>query len=138
MRECIEFPLNSFYKKYPELETSNIQLFIDTKNSDEIIDFLNDNQKTFRKILYIILKNQYSKQLYRKEEVTKKSKFMTAMKFAKGSYKGKNGRIYCKEFFSEEKEKKIVMILLLAKTEMNRKLKKRIEIMGGYDYGFSR
>lgn len=53
--------------------------------------------------------------------------------------KGKgNERVYCKEFFHSDiiKEKKIVTITLYSKREMDKKTKKVIENLGGYEYDF--
>jgi hypothetical protein len=55
----------------------------------------------FKRILYIILKNEYHEDLYKLEDT-----HVTAMKFL--GRKCKNARIYCKEIFIDGK--KIVMV----------------------------
>lgn len=57
---------------------------------------------------------------------------MTAMKFS-GAH---NERIYCKEYLRVEGRtlKKVVMILAYEKKEMDKKTRKLIETLGGYEY----
>ena len=77
-------------------------------------------------------KNHYNSDLYGKEEISEKTKNVTAIKF-----KGKeNIRIGCKEFF--RRGKKVVMIVkIIKKVQKNdKKLRNIYETIGGYDYEF--
>lgn len=123
----------------PLLETLGIsncrtEIWIDTEHKEEIETFLNikKNKKKFKRQLYEMCSNRYSEDLYGKEEVSKKAKHVTALKF-----KGReNVRIGCKEFFKNGK--KIVMIVkFIKKSQKNtRKIKNIYETIGGYDYDF--
>ncbi len=137
-RDCIKFPLSKFLEdnknSFKDIKLIDVELYIDSKNSKEIIAFLKNEQhkKKLKDILYYILQGKTSDGLYRKEGVSTKAKDITAMKFS-----GKlNPRIYCKEFF--KKGKKIVMIVLLDNKNFqkanNKSLKPKLESIGGYEY----
>lgn len=70
---------------------------IDSQNAKELLAFLNKDErhiKKFRYIMELILRDIRNTELYDKENVNKKAKDVTAMKFFKGQ---ENARIYCKE-----------------------------------------
>lgn len=123
------------------LKLINVDLFIDEKSSKEIAEFLklDENKKRFRMILIHILQNQYNDLIYRREQISKKAKDITAMKFS-----GKNSRIYCKEFFLglSNGGKKIIMIHLLDNKDFqkgsNKKIKSKIETIAQYEYDFGK
>jgi UDP-N-acetylglucosamine pyrophosphorylase len=130
--------INLAANNYPELLRSNIELRVDEENAEEIISFILKrnkagkyiNIKKFSRILYEVLKGNYNDDLYGKEEVSKKAKNVTSMKF-----KGKqNYRIGCKEIFCDKK--KVIMISLFHKktTKNSRKEKTIYESIGGYEY----
>ncbi len=130
-RKCRLFDLKSFFCELPTLE-GNIELYVDDLNGDDILSVLESNEKKFRRILVQINSGIYNNDIYGREEVSKKAKNVTAIKF-----KGKsNERIYCKEFFQENK--KVVMIIAIKKKsqKVNKELKKLLETIGGYDYEF--
>ena len=134
VRECERLYLEDIFDKVPQLPKNNVELYVDLRNKDEIVDFLREKRKKARRIFYEIFSLRYNYDLYAKEEVSVKAKNITAMKF-----KGRdNERIYCKEYFITEnnREKRVVMITLYYKDEMDKKTKKLIEALGGYDYGF--
>lgn len=116
----------------PELGGSNVQVMVDEAFVGELLEILRDPVilKKFRRILYVVLMNQYDEDLYGREEVSNKAKGVTAMKF-----KGKmNLRIYCKEVVRNGK--KVVMVTgLLKKTQkVNKSLKTLLETIGGYEF----
>lgn len=100
-----EFGLSKIKKEFPEIANSDIRIFYDTTDMDacnemvyKIIKPFNDK---FKRIIYLILKNEYHDNLYKRED-----SHVTAMKFIGG--KSNNARIYCKEIYC--KGKKVVMI----------------------------
>jgi hypothetical protein len=144
-RKCVKWPLDKFIQENKDslnnLKLINVDLFIDEKSSKEIVEFLRsaENKKRFRMILIHILQNQYNDLIYRREQISKKAKDITAMKFS-----GRNSRIYCKEFFLglNSGGKKIVMIHLLDNKDFqrgsNKKIKDKIETIAQYEYDFGK
>jgi len=77
--------------------TGNKAICIDSKNAKSILAFINKDarhRKKFRYITELILKDIRNTDLYDKENINKRAKQVTAMKFFKGQ---ENARIYCKE-----------------------------------------
>ncbi|MDD3050578.1 MAG: hypothetical protein PHR06_05470 [Candidatus Cloacimonetes bacterium] len=140
VRECEKLSVKEILGDYEEFAAEKVELYIDSENKVEIIEFLNQEYKKVRRILFHVFKNQYNRDLYGKEEFSGKTLNITAMKFkgsASGSRKG-NERIYCREYFVPQKTgfKKVVLIALYAKRETDKKTKTFVEKLGGYDYGF--
>lgn len=80
-----------------ESENGNKAICIDSENAKQLLAFLNKDErhkKKFRYISELILRGIKNTELYDKENVNKKAKHVTAMKFFKGQ---ENARIYCKE-----------------------------------------
>jgi len=78
-------------------ENGNKAICIDSENAKQLLAFLNKDErhsKKFRYITELILRGIRNTELYDKENVNKKAKHVTAMKFFKGQ---ENARIYCKE-----------------------------------------
>ena len=76
-------------------------IYIDSENKDEILEYIrqdNRHLKKFRFISGIILDGHKNREVYDKEDINKKYKDVTAMKFFKGQ---ENDRIYCKEIKSK-------------------------------------
>lgn len=104
-RKCIEYGLDKFKRQFPELANSNVRVFLDCEDEKQLKEMVHDviqpfNDK-FKRILSVILKNEYQDNLYKIEDTN-----VTAMKFL-----GKNcnnARIYCKEVFKNGK--KVVMV----------------------------
>lgn len=123
-----------------------IKLYIDKENKEEIIDFLlteESARKRLNNIFNIIFSGNYRDKLYRKENITKATKDITAMKFAFKSNKGGklNARIYCKEFFEDDKPKfkKIILLFFLRHKDEQKiptKAKQKILEMNEFDYLF--
>jgi len=78
-------------------ENGNKAICIDSQNAKSLLEFLNKDErhkKKFRYISELILRDIRNTELYDKENINKKAKHVTAMKFFKGQ---ENARIYCKE-----------------------------------------
>lgn len=111
------------------------QIAIDTKNADDILQFIQQNglTKKFALICKVILEGIKNPELYDKENINAKCKNVTAMKFKRGL----NTRIYCKEV--KQKNKTLVIIASeLHPSKKNQKNKSKeinlINKVGGYDY----
>ena len=131
-RECEKLSVEELLGDTPHIDLDSVDLYIDVKNKDKILKILKNKKNKTRRILFEIYSLRYNNCLYRKEDVSDKAKNITAMK-----YLGKgNERIYCKEFFinNNYREKKVVMLTLYSKRETDKKTKKMIENLGGYDY----
>lgn len=134
VRECEVVSLDQFAEDVIALNL-NIEIWVDIKNKEEIMIFLEKkaNSKRFKRILDNANKNRYPEKLYKNESgVSNKTKNVTAMKF-----KGK--RIFCKEYFvrTGNSFKKVVMMSLFTKkSDKSKKWKSSIENVGGYDYDF--
>lgn len=133
MRKVEKFPIDEFAREIGWQDPIDVEVFVDYENKAEIIKTIEARKKKFRRILYLILAHRYDSDLYDKEVVSEKSKQVTAMKFKKG----KNQRIYCKEYRNTD-GKRIVMICSVNKKSQknDKKLRNLIETIGGYDYGF--
>jgi len=78
-------------------ENGHKAICIDSQNANSLLSFLNKDdrhRKKFRYITELILRNIRNTELYDKENINKRAKNITAMKFFKGQ---ENARIYCKE-----------------------------------------
>lgn len=78
-------------------ENGRKAICIDTDNAEEILEYINQDErhrKKFRYIAELILRGLKNTELYDKENIDRKAKNVTAMKFFKGQ---ENDRIYCKE-----------------------------------------
>ena len=138
-RICTKLPINDYIRELGITNTKNISLYVDSedfKNSEEIISFLENNRKKFLRILTVIIGGYYNNDLYGKEKVDTNTENITAMKF-KGKFYS-NTRIYCKEFFNNGKKVVLITMLLkkVQKVKDDKKLKKRLNIIGGYEYEF--
>lgn len=70
-----------------------IQLWVDDQNATKIASIINKHKKEFIKCLIIMNDGRYSNDLYRRENISKKCKHVTAIKIRVGI----NYRIYCQE-----------------------------------------
>jgi hypothetical protein len=132
-RICIKFPLNKFSKEVNVFQQIKVDIFVDLHNYNSILSVITNRKSKFKRIVYTVLSGKYNNDLYAKENVSGKAKYVTAMKFKKGD----NERIYCKEFY--ESGKKVVMIIAVAKKsqKITVKLKNLLETIGDYDYEFN-
>lgn len=85
---------------------------VDIENYESILAYAKLHQKKFNHIVRIILEQLRVPDLYDKENINKKAKNITAMKFFKGR---SNDRIYCKEFTQNDKTFTVVAVELFEK-----------------------
>jgi predicted transcriptional regulator len=118
-------------------EDKTIAICVDLETWEIISEYVSRNAKHIKKFNYIvgiILKRLRNTDVYDKEEINKKSKGVTAMKFFKGQ---SNDRIYCKEQTLKNKTFVVVTAELFEnkKTQgINQKIKNIIEKVGSYEY----
>lgn len=110
---------------------------IDSQNAEELLSFLNKDKrhkKKFRYIAELILRNIKNTELYDKENINKKAKNVTAMKFFKGQ---ENARIYCKE---QRVDNQLFVIICCELVESkksksnNKSIKSLIDKISKYEY----
>ncbi|MGQ1946048.1 hypothetical protein ACT3CD_02955 [Geofilum sp. OHC36d9] len=112
-------------------------IYIDSENKDEILEYIrqdNRHRKKFKFISEIILDGHRNTEVYDKEDINKKCKDVTAMKFFKGQ---ENDRIYCKEIKSNTGTHVVVTSILHERKKSDDLSSKEIAIIkkiGGYDY----
>lgn len=112
-------------------------IYIDSENKDEILEYIrqdNRHRKKFKFISEIILDGHRNTEVYDKEDINKKCKDVTAMKFFKGQ---ENDRIYCKEIKSNTGTHVVVTSILHERKKSDDLSSKKIAIIkkiGGYDY----
>lgn len=110
---------------------------IDTDNAEEILAYLNQDErhrKKFRYMSELILRGLKNTELYDKENIDRKAKNVTAMKFFKGQ---ENDRIYCKEQRIDNKTYVIICCELYQskKSKSNdKKVKEIIKKISNYKY----
>jgi phage-related protein len=128
IRNCFEIDRSSSGHKI---------LYVDTKNAEEIVKYLEQDKrhkKKFRYIKNIIFGDHKITDLYDKENISERTKNVTAMKFFKGQ---ENDRIYCKEYGGNVM--RIVMVRLEERKKVqgiDTKIRNIIEAVGGYNYDF--
>ncbi len=130
VRDCVQYSIEEILKEFSISNDFNIEFYIDKKEEKKIVKFLNSQKKKFRIILIHILRNIQNKDLYGSEPHGLK-----AMKFKSLN----NARIYCKEFFIENK--KIVLIHFLENKKFqkakNKKIINKLKSISNYEYIFS-
>jgi hypothetical protein len=118
-------------------EDKSIAICVDTETWGVILEYINrdpKHKKKFNYIVDIILKRLRNTDVYDKEEINKKCKGVTAMKFFKGQ---SNDRIYCKEQTLEDKTFVVIAAELFEKKKtkkVKQKTKNVIEKVGTYEY----
>ena len=122
-------------------ENGNKAICIDSQNAKTLLSFINRDErhkKKFRYIVELILKDIRNTELYDKENINKRAKNVTAMKFFKGQ---ENARIYCKEKRLNNKLFVIVCCELIEskKTQSNNnKIKSLLKKISTYEYEIER
>ncbi len=123
---------NEFYIK----NIFDIYLYVDEENKFKILEFIKENKDRFRSAIYVLLKGGYNNELYGKESISNKTKYITAFKFKKR--KNSNYRIYCKEHIDESTPniKKVVMITVHNKKtqKIDKRIKSILERISKYNY----
>lgn len=119
-------------------EVPDCELYVDESAQDEIVEFLMSDPKVIHRMRLIargLATGEINSKLYGPEKVSGKADSMKAMKFKKSP--GLNPRIYCQEVIKNGK--KIIMAYYLRHKDMqkvDKKLKNKIEVVGGYEYEF--
>ncbi len=114
-----------------------IAICVDLETWAVIFEYIKRDEKHKKKFNYIvecILQRLRNTDVYDKEEINKKCKGVTAMKFFKGQ---SNDRIYCKELTLEDKTFVVVTAELFEKKKtqgVKQKTKNIIEKVGSYEY----
>ena len=118
-------------------DNGNKAICIDIENAKALLTFLNKDErhkKKFRYISELVLRDIRNTELYDKENINKRSKQVTAMKFFKGQ---ENARIYCKEQRINNRLYVIVCCELLVskKSQANNKsIRTLIDKISSYEY----
>ncbi|NOX87034.1 MAG: hypothetical protein GXO86_13925 [Chlorobi bacterium] len=136
IRNCTEIPLDDFRIEFGIRSIFNVSLFVDEENHAEILKILSENTDRFRRAVFELLQGRYNNELYGKEDISDKTKNITAFKFKKR--RGTNYRIYCKEYIDDfsPNMKKVVMIQVYNKKtrKIDKKLKQLLESIAKYEY----
>ena len=109
---------------------------VDSENAKDIIPYIFSNdgiEAEFKEIRSILKENLRNKEKYCKVDVSDKAENMFEMRFTRN---GRNDRIYCQEV-RNAKTRIIIMVELFESKksqDIPKKIKNRIETMGGYIY----
>lgn len=114
---------------------------IDEDNASKILAYIERDErhrKKFRFICDLILAGLRNTEIYDKEDITSRSRRVTAMKFFKGQ---ENDRIYCIEQRINNKLYTIICVELVQRKKtkgVNKKIKSIIESIAKYEYEIKR
>lgn len=136
-RKVNKYNTETFKKALPELQNSVVEIYFDVenpKNLQKIADVLTQaGEKKVRRLIAVILKNEYYDHIYKKEDGD-----ITAIKLMAGKSKNQNYRIYCKEIFKDGK--KVVLITphikKVQKNQHDQTILNIIQILKNYEYEF--
>jgi len=110
-------------------------IMIDILNANEILPYImQDNvDKEFREIRELLKENLRNKEKYKKTDVSEKAKNIYEMRFVRNN---RNDRIYCQEISFGAKRFIVMIELFVGKKTQNisKRIKSRIETMGGFEY----
>ncbi len=110
-------------------------IMVDYQNAGDILPYImrDSVDKEFKDIRAILKENLRNKEKYCKADVSDKAKNMFEMRFTNN---GRNDRIYCQEANFGGKRIIIMVELFEGKKSQDipKKIKSRIETMGGYEY----
>lgn len=112
-----------------------VLIYVDSKLIHDLDCLLVNKKikKKFRQIAEFVLSDNYDKDIYGHEKHSEKSKDVYAIKICILG----NHRIYCKEFYSPNKKRVVMIKHVDKKTEkLNKKLQSLVDRIGGYDYEF--
>jgi hypothetical protein len=108
---------------------------VDMGNAKEILPYLFQKgvDDEFKDIRNLLKENLRNKEKYCKADVSSKAGNMFEMRFTRNN---RNDRIYCQELSVNQKRIIIMVELFPGKKsqEIPKKIKSRIENMGGYEY----
>jgi len=136
-RKVNKYNTELFKKALPELQNSTVEIYLDAENPKkfrEIADVLNQaGEKKVKRLIAVILKNEYHEHIYKKEEDD-----VTAIKLMAGKSGNQNYRIYCREIFRNGK--KVVLITphikKVQKNQQDQTIINIIQTIKTYDYEF--
>jgi len=110
-------------------------IMVDMGNAKEILPYLFQKgvDDEFKDIRNLLKENLRNKEKYCKADVSSKASNMFEMRFTRNN---RNDRIYCQEFSLNQKRIIIMVELFPGKKSQDipKKIKSRIENMGGYEY----
>jgi len=110
-------------------------ILVDCQNADEILPYLYTEgiDQEFKEIRELLKGNLRNREKYKKADVSEKAKNIFEMRFIR---KDRNDRIYCQEIAFGGKRHIIMIELFKGKKSQDipKKIKTRIETMGGYTY----
>ena len=127
-RKCLKVDANNH---------ETVIIMVDLENAEDILPYVFGAESVlneFKDIRGLLKENLRNKQKYCKVDVSDKADNMYEMRFTNS---GRNDRIYCQEF-RRGNARVIVMIELFQgkkSQDIPKKIKSRIETMGGYIYG---
>jgi putative component of toxin-antitoxin plasmid stabilization module len=117
-------------------EHGSVEIYVDLKTANEILPFVFQDAvyKEFKDIRALLKGNLRNRQHYCKLNISVKAKNVFEMRFTRG----RNDRIYCKEFRTGSKRRIVMIELYQGKKSQHipKQIKSRIEKMGGYEYHF--
>lgn len=136
-RKVNKYNTELFKKALPELQNSTVEIYLDAENPKkfrEIADVLSQaGEKKVKRLIAVILKNEYHEHIYKKEEDD-----VTAIKLMAGKSGNQNYRIYCREIFRNGK--KVVLITphikKVQKNQQDQTIINIIQTIKTYDYEF--
>ena len=110
-------------------------IMVDQHNANELLPYIMQNgvDLEFKEIRSILKENLRNSEKYRKAEVSDKAKNVFEMRFIKN---GRNDRIYCQENSINGKRYIVMIELFIGKKtqDIPKRIKSRLETIGGYDY----
>ncbi|MCX6249337.1 MAG: hypothetical protein NTX61_01150 [Bacteroidetes bacterium] len=111
-------------------------LYVDVQNAQEIFSYIFRElsiEKEFREIRTILKENLRNAEKYKKANVSSKAENIFEMRFIQNQ---RNDRIYCQELNNGRKRFIILIELFEGKKSQGipKKIKSRIEKIGGYQY----
>ena len=94
----IKYNTESLKKLLPELECSQVEIYFDTENEEQLQEiatvFHKAGERKVKRALAVILKNDYHDQVYKKKKGD-----LAVIKLAIGEQKQEIHHIYCSEVF---------------------------------------
>ena len=110
-------------------------IMVDNQNAKELLPYIMQNgiDSEFKDIRSLLKENLRNSEKYKKVNVSEKAKNVFEMRFTRN---GKNDRIFCQEISFTGKRFIIMIELLIGKKtqEISKRIKSRIETIGGYEY----
>lgn len=120
-----------------QIESSEkIKLYVDQKNAEEILSYCEQDEKYRKKFKYIkeaILRQFATKELYRKVKTTED---IWEIRFFP-NVKGRNDRIYCKQYEADPTIIIIVMVELYQgkkSQKIDKRIQDRLDVIKTYTY----